>query len=978
MNRTIAALAVCLLAALIGVSAANADGPDLSGTYHLVGPAPDGSGQVPIVLELVARDDGSYAVTHTHVLGAGRADVVLRGNGRAQGGVIVAELAGVVGASSRVRRLLEEDAAPTSGTARFVVNPDSGLARGQLRIGGRTLAERGRPNAAHAGFGAPAPRVDPGATPRGFAPRGRSLRDVLPPRIARRPAVTTPDPIVVAKDEEPDVPIRDHADAISTIEVTDEGTIESLATNVDIQHTWRGDLTVTLTAPDGTSVRLHDRAGRSADDIVGAFPADLTPVDDLAAFAGKEAKGTWTLAVHDHAFQDQGVIRGWGLTITPEAGEEPPPPPPPAEIPEFATEIPSREVFEGMSRRDNVPGAMGVREVKFLVTGVGSDSPQLYFINTNEFEFHYDFASRGLGLTLSLRRFNQLTYFTDNRQFIAGSIIAHDAFEHPDTGKGIYTVEFWPTDPVKVHHVDIPYHQVVAGMPFASEKIYYHPASETQKALHAQTREEFDRRRIKVIGTEELFGNVTYSPLNLGEGYGLLRVVDEADPRPPSVRDIVIFKNLPNDLSHVAGVMTEVPQTPLSHINLKAKQNDTPNAYIKNASTHERIAPLVGKWVHYVVAPDDFTVEEATQAEVEEFLEALRPTEEQIPTRDLDVNEVANLGDIGNGDTRSVGAKAANLGELRDILPEGVVPDGFAVPFAFYDAFMRFNERPVGEGDAAFDGDGDGQIDLYEETNKMAAAPDFRADPAIREDRLKEFRKVIKKESKSTMPPDVLAKLERMHQDFIARFGPDQPIRLRSSTNNEDLEGFNGAGLYDSKTHRADEGHIQKTVRQVWASLWNYRAFEERDFYRIPHDQAAMGIAAHPNFDDEIANGVAVTKNIYDPNWPGFYVNVQAGESLVTNPDAGVTPDEFLVARLGPRGEYEIQFIRHSTLLPEGQATIMTEAQTNELVQYMERIQSHFARVYDRENDPTFAMDIEFKVTVDNRLVIKQARPWID
>ena len=30
--------------------------------------------------------------------------------------------------------------------------------------------------------------------------------------------------------------------------------------------------------------------------------------------------------------------------------------------------------------------------------------------------------------------------------------------------------------------------------------------------------------------------------------------------------------------------------------------------------------------------------------------------------------------------------------------------------------------------------------------------------------------------------------------------------RCRSSTNNEDLVGFNGAGLYDSFTHRPDEG----------------------------------------------------------------------------------------------------------------------------------------------------------------------------
>ena len=77
-------------------------------------------------------------------------------------------------------------------------------------------------------------------------------------------------------------------------------------------------------------------------------------------------------------------------------------------------------------------------------------------------------------------------------------------------------------------------------------------------------------------------------------------------------------------------------------------------------------------------------------------------------------------------------------------------------------------------------------------------------------------------------------------------------------------------------------------------------------------------VLVHPNFDDEAANGVAVTKNPYDPNWPGFYVNVQVGESLVTNPDPDATPDKLLISAIGPEGEYETQHIRRSTLTKDG------------------------------------------------------------
>ena len=50
-----------------------------------------------------------------------------------------------------------------------------------------------------------------------------------------------------------------------------------------------------------------------------------------------------------------------------------------------------------------------------------------------------------------------------------------------------------------------------------------------------------------------------------------------------------------------------------------------------------------------------------------------------------------------------------------------------------------------------------------------------------------------------------------------------------------------------------------------------------------------------------------------------------------------------------------------------------------ELISAMADIQNQFRGVYNiAEDDPSFAMDIEFKVTRDDELHIKQARPWID
>ena len=83
-------------------------------------------------------------------------------------------------------------------------------------------------------------------------------------------------------------------------------------------------------------------------------------------------------------------------------------------------------------------------------------------------------------------------------------------------------------------------------------------------------------------------------------------------------------------------------------------------------------------------------------------------------------------------------------------------------------------------------------------------------------------------------PQWIIDALTAMH----ATYPEGQSLRYRSSTNNEDLPGFNGAGLYDSKTQDPDETEedgIDKSLKQVFASLWTFRAFTEREFHRIDH-----------------------------------------------------------------------------------------------------------------------------------------------
>ena len=115
-------------------------------------------------------------------------------------------------------------------------------------------------------------------------------------------------------------------------------------------------------------------------------------------------------------------------------------------------------------------------------------------------------------------------------------------------------------------------------------------------------------------------------------------------------------------------MISETPQTPLSHINLKAKQNDTPNAYLRGASTDPRVVALLGQVVRYAVTPDDLELEAATPEQVEAWLETIRPKEPQSPRRDLTVTTIRDLDELRHGTSESVGAKAANVAELRRML----------------------------------------------------------------------------------------------------------------------------------------------------------------------------------------------------------------------------------------------------------------------------------------------------------------------
>ena len=111
------------------------------------------------------------------------------------------------------------------------------------------------------------------------------------------------------------IPDNNPTGVTSTMVISGTGANVTANFNVDVNitHTYIGDLIVTLISPSGTNVILHNRSGGSADNIVGNYPGTLTPAQPLSALLGQPLDGSWKLKVVDAASIDTGTLNSWGI-----------------------------------------------------------------------------------------------------------------------------------------------------------------------------------------------------------------------------------------------------------------------------------------------------------------------------------------------------------------------------------------------------------------------------------------------------------------------------------------------------------------------------------------------------------------------------------------------------------------------------------------------------------------------------------------
>ena len=587
--------------------------------------------------------------------------------------------------------------------------------------------------------------------------------------------------------------------------------------------------------------------------------------------------------------------------------------------------------YDAMSTRPLQTSVASARSLKTIVDQ--SDSDAVYFLNANKYAIHYTFASTflsgsGKPVVPDQASFTSSEYYSPYRRFLLGSLTYYESLK-------IYAYEIAPYDTSSAEMITKAF-DLLANSSFCGERMVFHPTSDSVGKVAADLPE-----RIRVVTTEQLMAGASFVPFNLGVGIGQLRRVNvsqlESEQVFVSPRELVVLDRVPNDIAVVAGIITGQMQTPLSHINVLSQNRGTPNMYLPSAMKSKELEALEGKWVKLEVTAFQWTVTEVTKEEADAWWELHKPPQVVVADLDLSVTELTDCADLGIDDIPAFGGKASHFGALTRIGGVVRVPKAFAIPVYYYKKFESINGF-------------DTRID------EMLADSKFENEPLYRQAKLAE----LQDDMRVAPLPEGLeeALLKKLADDY-----PGIPMRFRSSTNAEDLDGFTGAGLYSSTG--GDPGDPNKpvanAVRYVWSALWNYRAFEERSWRGIDHKGVAMAILVHRSFPAEDSQGVALTNNMFDEVEPAFYINAQLGDTQVVNPPAGTTADQFLYYYYNQN--QPMTFYAHSNLVPEG-TTVLTRAQTYELGQALEAIHYAFKADYWRAGQ-FYAMDVEFKFNQD-------------
>lgn len=568
---------------------------------------------------------------------------------------------------------------------------------------------------------------------------------------------------------------------------------------------------------------------------------------------------------------------------------------------------------------------------------------KLYFFNSTRYTYHYDFCSQVLGYSQEIGEFNKESYNpTNKRTYLLANI---NYLEDSDD----WVMELAASDEMNAGLINFFFNEVNKNV-FFKDKLKFYLNSPHVIGLNSKK-----ALKIPAVFSDFIFKRIIEQSIENASNVGILKKYDlqKKEDFNPKSDEIIIINTTPEFIPTVRGIIITELQTPLSHLVLLAKNRNIPVFVDTKVWDKQSVNNLLGKKVELITKENSYSLKASQKP-----IPAKKAVKEIILKKDLSVTNLVDLETTTPLNiVNSIGSKATNLGLLKQIqkeLKSYKTPEyAFAIPFYYFDQHIKDNH-------------------FQDKINALYAIP--KDSVKLLEKELKAFRKTVKN---SKVNPELLKKIEEKlnaQTDF-------KNFRFRSSTNAEDMEGFNGAGLYDSKTAIIGDADktIEKAILDVWSSFWNFRAFQERDLFGIDHESCAMGVLVHRSFPDEKANGVLVTRNLYRDQYAGITVNVQLGEESVVKPEPGVTCDEFYCHNFNYLGSFVVDY-RSTSSLNSGKP-ILTETEIKKLFDISPVLERKLYLLWQKRKmaKRSYPLDIEFKYLGDEKqLYIKQARAYMD
>jgi hypothetical protein len=435
----------------------------------------------------------------------------------------------------------------------------------------------------------------------------------------------------------------------------------------------------------------------------------------------------------------------------------------------------------------------------------------------------------------------------------------------------VWTFAFWDGDRMKPEHVRRAYAKLRQTF-YLGDRVKFRPDSPYQEAIAKQVPD------VPSILNDQLYQAAPYHAFNKGTAVGTLRHIGSGSGAGVSESeltfdpdDIVVLHAPLADITPVAGIISETFSTPLSHVSLRARGWGIPNIGLTHAD--DKLAPLVGKTVYFEARDVDYVLREATAAEIAARDARAKPKPVALPAADLEATDLATLDHMRAADVVRYGAKAANLGEIVASHPTGFeVPMGFGVPFHFYAQHLAASG-------------------LDKKIEAMLADPAFQKDPAVRKAKLAEMKKAV---MEAPATPELTA---AVHDALAALTSSDDTVGVfcRSSTNAEDLDGYSGAGDYDTVPNMKGEEAVVAAIKQVWASVWNLGAYEDRHHAGIDESKVYGAVLVQIGLSATAA-GVLVTQHPTDPSDDRNYtINAKSGLGMAVV-DGRSVPESLIVS----------------------------------------------------------------------------------